>query len=153
MFDIPQHLDREMRVHCLAMPVGQNRLRVDVAILENLIQAGGDVTAVTWHVPGFGYQLVFRGTKNNPAAIVPLTIKTTLVHEPVMVTTELHEIVEARLTAVSPVPDVVPVDEMLVCAAWKSAIFVSRLQRASHCGRNNPGFSADRQRLAFFIFG
>ena len=144
MFDIPQHLDSEIYVHCLAMPVGQNGLRIDVAILENLIQVGDDVTAVTWNVPGFGYQLVFRGPKYNPATPVPFTNKTTLVHEPVMVTTELHEIVEARLTAVSPVPDVVSIDEMLVRAARKSAVFVSRLQRASHCGRNNPGFSADR---------
>jgi hypothetical protein len=44
-----------------------------------------------------------------------------------MMPTEQDQIVETRLSAITPVPDVVPVDEMLVGTAWEPASFVSCL--------------------------
>jgi hypothetical protein len=48
------------------------------------------------------------------------------VHEPVVLAAKLHEVVQARLAALTPVLDVVGVDELLVGAAREAASVVSK---------------------------
>lgn len=52
--------------------------------------------------------------------------KTALVHEPVMMPAEQHEVVEAGFPAVSPVPEVVAVDKATAGAARKAATAVPK---------------------------
>jgi hypothetical protein len=73
-------------------------------------------------------------------------------HQPVMVTTKLHEIGKTGLTALTPVLDVVPIDIMFECAARELAAFISRFQGSAHCRRDNPRFSANIEWCAVFVF-
>jgi hypothetical protein len=59
--------------------------------------------------------------------LVLFATEAALVHESMMMATQQHEIIETRLSAITPVPDVVSVDEMPVGSARETASFVSCL--------------------------
>jgi hypothetical protein len=69
----------------------------------------------------------------------------------VMAPAKLHEVVEARLTAVCPMRDVVAIDEKLVGTAWKAATVVSCAKCAANGGWNGACFPPDGQRLPVII--
>jgi hypothetical protein len=49
------------------------------------------------------------------------------VYQPVMAAAEQYEVAYAGFSTIGPVLDVVPIDKMLVCAAWKAASLVPGL--------------------------
>ena len=53
-----------------------------------------------------------------------LAIKTALVNQPVMMATELHEVLETRISAIGPVFYMVTIDEPGVCAARETTALV-----------------------------
>jgi len=59
--------------------------------------------------------------------IAAFAVETTLVHQPMMVPAEQHEVVEARFTAIRPVFDVMTVDELRVGTAREAATAVAGL--------------------------
>src|SRR5207247_7133180 len=61
-----------------------------------------------------------------------------LVHERVVTTTKQDEVVELRLPATCPVPDVVRIEEAAALAAGEAAAAVPRLQRPAHRCWNRP---------------
>ena len=76
-----------------------------------------------------------RPVRQGPRSIVPehdlsgsclFAAEATLVYQAVVVATELHEVVQARLAALAPVLDVMGIDETLASAARKAASVVSQ---------------------------
>ena len=60
------------------------------------------------------------------ATASPFAAESALVYQAMVLTTQLHEIVETGLAALAPVNDVVSVHEMLVCAAREPATVVTK---------------------------
>ena len=65
-------------------------------------------------------------SENDLAVFGFLASEPAFVHEVMMASTQQHQIVETRLTAIGPVPDVMTIDEFMVRAARKTASLVAK---------------------------
>jgi hypothetical protein len=74
-----------------------------------------------------------------------------LVHQPVVEAAERDKIGEACFSAVSPVLDVVSIDEAFECAAGETAALVARVECPADRGRNGPRPATDAERFALFV--
>lgn len=74
--------------------------------------------------------------------------KPTLVHQAVMFAAEQHEIVERRITSLSPMHDRVAVNQARVRTARKTTATVTQAKRATNSGRDAAGLAANGQRFA-----
>ena len=73
------------------------------------------------------------------------------VHETMMAGAKEQQVVETRLAAGRPVPNMVRIDEAAVSATGKRAAFVTRPQGTADGGRHNPGLAPDAKRSAVFV--
>ena len=73
-------------------------------------------------------------------------------HQSMMISAELHQIVDAGFTARGPVLDVVAIEVILMGAAGKAAAFVPGFQYPSHGGGDDPELSPDIDEFAGFVF-
>jgi hypothetical protein len=74
-----------------------------------------------------------------------------LVYEAVVTATQEDEVVDPRLTATRPVPDVVGIEETPVLAARETAAAITRLQGSSQRRRDRARLPADGERLALAL--
>ena len=84
--------------------------------------------------------------------VVTLDRKTTLVHEFVMLRTQQHQVVEARIAAGGPVLNVVCIDKAFVVAAGERTAFVPGHEGALDCRWHDAGLTTDIQRLSTLAF-
>ena len=70
-----------------------------------------------------------------PAAIVVPCAVAALVHEMMVMPTQQHEIVEARIAAFRQVTDVVTIDKLVIHATREAAATIPRLQCPTNRGR------------------
>lgn len=71
-----------------------------------------------------------------------------LVQQSVMISADADEVIKARLAAISPVLDMMTIDELRAVAARESAAAIAALQGPADGRWNHPGLAADVQRFA-----
>ena len=110
------------------IPVRHTGIGIDVLVLKTLIQvADGLVRRVApWQDRPVRKGQLPGVLEDDLARPGPLAAKTAFVYEAVVLTAQLHEVVQAGLTSLAPVLDVMCVDEMLAGAARKAATVVSQ---------------------------
>jgi hypothetical protein len=77
--------------------------------------------------------------------------KAPFVKQPVMVAAQLHEVIQAGLPTVGPVPDVVGIHITVLAAPGKATPAVAGIQRTLHRRRYGPGLPSDVEGMAVFI--
>lgn len=93
-----------------------------------------------------------RGDLNTTAPLRVTSQPAALVHQPVMVAAERHQVLKAGFAAVGPVLDVMAVGVAGVRATGEAAGAVSYPQRSQDRGRNGARLAADRERFALYVF-
>ena len=130
LFLIKKTSDREIPIHAIAgIPLRGRGIRVDVVLEELAIHPCFEVDIVDRGQCGPGWQrLLSLISENDLAMIGLLTRETAFVHEVMVMvmSTQQHEIVETRVTAIGPVLDVMSIDESVVRAARKTASLVAK---------------------------
>ncbi len=142
-----QELGDQAEVERVALPAGHRGVRVDGRTMTSMVLAhcgwsAAEGLRVIGDAPAVG------ASKDEPPAGSALEPVAALVHEPVVVAAQQHEVLDARRPSVRPVGDVVPVDEAMESAARKAAPSVARRERATNRRRNAAGPAPYAQRPA-----
>ena len=128
LFLIKKTSDREIPIHAIVgIPLRGRGIRVDVVLEELAIHPCFEVDIVDRGQCGPGWQrLLSLISKDDLAMIGFLASETAFVHEVMVMSTQQHEIVETRVTAIGPVLDVMSIDESVVRAARETTSLVAK---------------------------
>ena len=98
-----------------------------------------------------GNDLGIRRAEGQVDGRVPRDLETAFMDEAMVVGAEEGDVVEARLTTVRPVPDMVPIEMVFARAAGEAAAAIAPLERSTQRRRDGSGSSPHVQGLAVLV--
>ena len=110
------------------IPVRHAGIRIDSQVIETLMQVSDSLTfcIASRQVRPVRQRPFAPVVEDNLSVVSPFAAETALMHQPMMLAAQLHQVIETGLAALAPVNDVVSVHEMLACTAREPASVVAK---------------------------